>query len=108
MSLLYSSVMKHLIRKVFLFPLYIYKYCISPMLGPCKCRYTPSCSSYFETAVLRFGIIRGSIMGTARILRCTHFFLGGPDEVPCEWSFGEIKKGYTIFRKKKTGRKLNT
>ena len=93
------------LRKVFLFPLYIYKYCISPMLGPAKCRYTPTCSSYFEQCVLRFGIIKGSIMGTARILRCTRFYLGGPDEVPSTWSFAEIKKGFVVYRKHRDGDK---
>ena len=74
------------------------------MLGPCKCRYTPSCSSYFEKAVMRFGIIRGSIMGTARILRCSRFFLGGLDEVPDKWSFSSIRNGFIIYRKRKKDR----
>ena len=87
------------VRKLFLIPVYIYKYCLSPMLGPGKCRYTPSCSSYFETAVLRFGIIKGSIMGFARLFRCSRFFLGGVDEVPENWSWQAVKDGYTVYRK---------
>ncbi len=90
------------LRKVYLLPVYIYKYCISPMLGPAKCRYTPSCSAYFEQAVLRFGIIRGSILGFARLFRCSRFFLGGVDEVPQTFSFKTVRDGYIIYRKHKS------
>lgn len=92
--------MKHLVRNLFLIPVYFYRGVISGFIGPC-CRYTPSCSSYFVEAVLRFGIIKGSIMGCARILRCRKAFLGGPDPVPEEWNWKEIKDAYTIYRKPK-------
>ena len=89
------------ISRIFLFPVYIYRYCISPMLGPGKCRYTPSCSAYFEKAVMRFGPIRGSIMGWARIFRCSPFFIGGVDEVPETWSWKSISQPYIVYRKRR-------
>lgn len=90
------------LRKTFLLPVRFYKSCISPLLGSGKCRYTPSCSSYFETSVLRFGIIKGTVMGLARILRCSCLFLGGPDEVPQQWSWKAIADGFRIYWKRRT------
>lgn len=91
--------MKDLIRNIYLLPVYLYRALISPLLGSGKCRYTPSCSSYFITAVKRFGIIRGTVMGIARILRCHRGFLGGPDDVPAVWSWKAIRDGWIIYRK---------
>ena len=88
-------------RELFLIPVYLYKGLISPFTGPC-CRYTPSCSTYFLGCVKRFGIIKGSIMGGMRILRCSKHFLGGPDPVPETWSWKRIMndwKAYRISRK---------
>lgn len=91
--------MRTVLRKLFLIPVYIYKAVLSPLLGPGKCRYRPSCSSYFEEAVMRFGILKGGLMGMARILRCSPLFLGGVDEVPETWSWKAIRDAYTIYRK---------
>ena len=91
--------MKEIIRNLYLIPIFIYQKLISPYLGRGKCRYTPSCSTYFITAVKRFGIIKGSIMGWARVFRCHNLFMGGPDEVPPTWSWKAIKDGYIIYRK---------
>lgn len=93
--------MGNLLRNIYLIPVYLYRSLLSPLLGPRKCRYCPSCSAYFVTAVKRFGIIKGSIMGWARILRCSPFFLGGPDEVPEVWSWKEIREKWIIYRKRR-------
>ena len=90
-----------LLREIFLIPVYFYRYFLSPMMGPCKCRYTPTCSEYFMKAVKKHGIMRGTILGTARILICRKSFLGGPDEVPESFSFENIRRDYVIFRKPK-------
>jgi len=34
------------------------------------CSYNPSCSVYTEQAIRKYGVIRGSAKGLARILRC--------------------------------------
>jgi uncharacterized protein len=34
------------------------------------CRFTPTCSEYFQLAVKKYGIIRGGILGIKRIFRC--------------------------------------
>lgn len=70
------------------------------MLGRSKCRYTPSCSDFFIQSVKRFGVLKGSVMGLARILRCSRWFWGGVDEVPEVWSWKQIKDCYTIYKKR--------
>jgi uncharacterized protein len=57
-----------------------YRRFVSPMLPP-SCRFTPSCSLYTLQAVERYGLIRGSLMGTRRVLRCHPFSKGGFDPV---------------------------
>jgi uncharacterized protein len=50
------------------------------------CIYHPSCSEYTYDAIDKFGIIRGSIMGTARIIRCNPLSTPGDDPVPDHFS----------------------
>ena len=55
-----------------------YQYFISPMFGP-RCRFQPTCSQYFIEAVQKYGVLRGSMKGTWRILRCHPWCKGGYD-----------------------------
>jgi uncharacterized protein len=57
-----------------------YKRWISPSLPP-SCRYVPSCSEFAAEAVERFGVLRGSMMATWRVIRCHPFAKGGYDPV---------------------------
>ena len=92
--------MKKIIRELYLIPVYLYKGVLSGFGGPC-CRYTPSCSTYFVEAVLKHGIFKGTMLGFARLFRCSGRYLGGPDPVPDEFSFKEMKEKYRIYRKPK-------
>ena len=56
----------------------MYQVCISPLFPP-MCRYTPTCSSYFIEAVRKYGAVRGTLKGIARLLRCHPFHSGGHD-----------------------------
>jgi putative membrane protein insertion efficiency factor len=58
----------------------VYRRYISPML-PASCRYTPSCSLYTLQAIEKYGLLRGGLMGTWRLLRCHPFSKGGFDPV---------------------------
>lgn len=57
-----------------------YQLTISPWIGP-RCRFYPSCSSYFIEAVQKRGVLKGCALGTWRILRCQPFNRGGYDPV---------------------------
>jgi putative membrane protein insertion efficiency factor len=58
-----------------------YQRTLSPLLGSI-CRFSPSCSSYMATCIERFGALRGSWLGTQRLLRCHPFHPGGLDLPP--------------------------
>jgi len=73
--------MKKYIRIIFLVPVYIYKYCISPLF-PAACRYTPTCSQYAIEAVMKYGIFKGGWLAIKRISRCHPWGSSGYDPVP--------------------------
>lgn len=45
------------------------------------CRFEPYCSEYTYQAIEKYGIIKGILMGSYRILRCNPFTKGGYDPV---------------------------
>ncbi len=59
----------------------IYRYAISPVLGP-HCRYYPSCSEYAQQALGRHGIYLGAGLSLKRLCRCHPWKPGGYDPVP--------------------------
>ena len=75
-------------KYILIYIIKIYKYVISPLIGN-NCRYLPTCSDYFIDSLNEFGFIKGSYMGTKRLLSCHPIkFLGGG-------------KGYDPIEKKK-------
>lgn len=68
-------------KRVFLAPIRAYQRLISPA-RPRRCRYEPTCSAYVIEAVERFGVLRGLLLGSWRLLRCNPFSHGGFDPVP--------------------------
>ncbi|MFZ4636470.1 MAG: membrane protein insertion efficiency factor YidD [Pirellulales bacterium] len=55
-----------------------YKHTLSPLLGR-HCRFQPTCSTYFREAVEKYGAVRGTAKGLARICRCHPWHPGGYD-----------------------------
>jgi len=45
------------------------------------CRFSPRCSEYTYQAVEKYGVVKGSILGLKRIIRCHPFAKGGYDPV---------------------------
>jgi len=68
-------------RTPFILMVRAYRYGISPFLGN-HCRFHPSCSRYAETAVGRFGLLRGGWLTLRRLARCHPWHEGGIDLVP--------------------------
>jgi putative membrane protein insertion efficiency factor len=66
------------LRKTVVFPVWLYRKILSPAMKQ-RCIYYPSCSEYFERAVIKHGVVKGSLKGCYRILRCNPFAAGGYD-----------------------------
>ena len=45
------------------------------------CRFSPSCSEYGAQAITKYGIIKGGLMASWRVLRCNPWNKGGYDPV---------------------------
>lgn len=58
----------------------IYRKLVSPLIRS-RCRYYPSCSRYALDAVQRYGVFKGLVLATWRLLRCNPFSKGGIDHV---------------------------
>ena len=78
--------MSDLVRRVATAPIIVYQRLISPAL-PRRCKYEPTCSAYAVQAIRRFGILRGSVLATWRLLRCNPFSHGGFDPVEAQRLF---------------------
>jgi hypothetical protein len=86
-------------RKVASLPFTFYKLILSPLL-PAACLYKPTCSEYFRQSILRFGILKGFLLGISRLLRCNGwFFKGGDDMVPEFFSLRTLMIPYRTFSK---------
>lgn len=59
----------------------VYKVIISPII-PKTCRFTPTCSTYTIQAIKEFGVIKGGVIGTKRLIKCGPWSKGGFDPIP--------------------------
>ena len=73
-------------KSLALVPIRLYQRWISPVL-PRRCRYHPTCSAYAVQAIESFGILRGLVLATWRVLRCNPFSHGGYDPVSAQRLF---------------------
>ncbi|MGZ3949636.1 MAG: membrane protein insertion efficiency factor YidD [Flavisolibacter sp.] len=60
----------------------LYQWILSPMLGPSKCRFTPTCSNYSIQAFKKHGVFKGFWLSVRRISRCHPWGGHGYDPVP--------------------------
>ena len=68
-------------KRLALLPIAAYQRWVSPAM-PRRCRFEPTCSAYASTAIRRFGLLRGLVLATWRLLRCNPLSDGGFDPVP--------------------------
>ena len=68
------------VRWVYVLPVRLYQVALSRWFGG-HCRFTPTCSHYFIEAVMKRGIVVGTIKGVWRICRCNPWSKGGYDPV---------------------------
>ncbi len=68
-------------KKIIIILLKIYKKTISPVISffGIHCKYYPTCSEYMMQAIEKYGIIKGILLGTKRLLKCNPFSKGGYD-----------------------------
>jgi uncharacterized protein len=59
----------------------IYQKVLSPSV-PTQCKFHPTCSHYGLGCIQKYGTLRGGLLTTWRILRCSPFTKGGEDPVP--------------------------
>lgn len=71
-----------LLVSLVLLPVVFYRRWISPLKRGPSCRYLPTCSEYAVEAVKTRGIVVGSSLAVARVLRCNPLFYAGYDPVP--------------------------
>lgn len=55
---------------------------IGKIFGERFCRFYPTCSQYTFEAIEKNGIVRGSLLGLKRVVRCHPWNDGGYDPVP--------------------------
>tara|TARA_Y100000768_G_scaffold191354_1_gene143465 strand:+ start:173 stop:415 length:243 start_codon:yes stop_codon:yes gene_type:complete len=72
--------------KILIILIKIYQLILSPLLGN-NCRYLPTCSQYFIDSLKEYGFLKGSILGTKRILSCHPIKILGGGE-----GFDPVKK----------------
>ena len=69
-----------MIKTILLASIRAYQLVISPWTRP-SCRFTPTCSEFARQAIDTFGVGRGLVLATRRLLRCHPFHAGGCDPV---------------------------
>ncbi len=59
----------------------VYQLTLSPVLGA-QCKFKPSCSHYGLGCIRKYGTLRGGLLTTWRLIRCSPLTDGGEDPIP--------------------------
>ena len=68
-------------RYVGIWAVQAWRWAFGLLTPPGTCKFHPSCSQYAIEALREFGLVRGSVLATWRILRCNPWSHGGFDPV---------------------------
>lgn len=66
-----------------------YQRTISPLF-PRRCKYYPTCSDYAVQSIQMFGVSRGFVLASWRLLRCNPWSRGGVD-YPAQQTLFRVK-----------------
>ena len=83
-----SNIINSIFKRFFLVLIRIYQKTLSLDHGPLRflrpqgqCKFYPTCSQYTYQAIEKYGVLKGGIKGTKRIVRCHPWSKGGVDTV---------------------------
>jgi putative membrane protein insertion efficiency factor len=98
--------MKIIVRFIFIKIIEIYQHTLSPDHGWFRgkylggyCKYTPTCSEYSKSAIMKYGTMRGVPKAVWRVLRCNPWSSGGYDPVETNTKF-EARNSRQIINQK--------
>ncbi len=74
--------LKKIATEIMVFPLYVYRYILSPLKGGASCRFFPTCSEYAIQSLRAHGPLKGVFLILRRIIKCHPWHPGGYDPVP--------------------------
>lgn len=66
------------IIKILLGGIICYQKLVSPLFLD-TCRFYPTCSDFTKQSLREYGIFKGILLSTARVIRCNHLSSGGVD-----------------------------
>ena len=75
-----------IVRAAAIAPITVYQRFVSPAI-PRRCKYEPTCSRYAVEAIREYGILRGAVLASWRLLRCNPWSYGGYDPVEAQRVF---------------------
>ncbi|MBL4577841.1 MAG: membrane protein insertion efficiency factor YidD [Flavobacteriales bacterium] len=73
--------MRRMLSKAIVGMIKVYQIVISPLYVS-ACRYSPTCSTYAQEALLKHGPLKGTFLSIKRILSCHPWGSHGYDPVP--------------------------
>lgn len=86
--------------------MYLYQKYISPQLSR-GCAFNPSCSEYSKELIKEYGIIKGTILSSERITRCTRVSLADKSHYHFDTPDGKMHETIERYRIKKHGKENN-
>ena len=69
-----------MLKKIFVKLIEVYQF--FSKYKPKVCRFYPTCSQYTKEAILKYGVVKGCVLGIKRISKCHPLNPGGYDPVP--------------------------
>jgi putative membrane protein insertion efficiency factor len=91
--------LQKLLKAPFLGVIWLYQRTLSFDHGPLKvffphgyCQFHPSCSQYAFDAIQKHGVLKGTILGVWRIVRCNPWAKGGDDPVSDKFKLSKFEK----------------